>query len=143
MKGVVILMNSLIQKHVRLSDGNLAYLDGYIQQHELVSNYSEALRDILMNAELNDAKNERKNSAIGKDISILLEMLKRELGEDAYESAKKNVENHIKRQVTKNSNPKKIKSEQVEPKDTLSTQDSYSQPDEFDVLLKRKLGSRP
>lgn len=131
-----------MQKHVRLSDGNIAYLDGYIQQHELVSNYSEALRDILLNAELNDAKNERKNSAIGKDVSILLEMLKDEIGEAAYDSAKEIVESRIKRQVTKNSNPKKTKATQTEPQDTQTRQDPYSKPDEFDELLKRKLGSR-
>ena len=133
---------NLIGKHITLSDGNLAYLDGYIQQHELVSNYSEALRDILMNAELNDGKTERKKSAIGKDVSILLEMLKDELGEEAYDSAKEIVESRIKRQVTKNSNPKKPKGEQIDSQDTSEIQDSYSKPDEFDELLKKKLGSR-
>ena len=136
------MKNGLIEKHIRLSDGNLAYLDGYIQQHELVSNYSEALRDILMNAELNDVKAERKKSAIGKDISILLEMLKEELGEDAYDSAKEIVESRIKRQVTKNSNPKKSKGAQIDSQDTSKIPDSYSKPDEFDELLKKKLGSR-
>ncbi|WP_208423009.1 hypothetical protein [Latilactobacillus fragifolii] len=136
-------MTSLTLKHLRLSDGNIAYLDGYIQQHELVSNYSEALRDILMNAELNDTKTEKKNSAIGKEVSILLEMLKEELGEAAYDSAKEVVESRIKRQVTKNSNPKKTKVAQTELQDTQTKQDTSSKPDEFDELLKRKLGSRP
>ena len=69
-------------------------------------------------------------------------MLKDELGEEAYDSAKEIVESRIKRQVTKNSNPKKPKGEQIDSQDTSKIQDSYSKPDEFDELLKKKLGSR-
>ncbi|MFC0290608.1 hypothetical protein [Bombilactobacillus bombi] len=118
--------NKLIQKHIRLAPNNILFLDEYIVQHDTVSNYSEAVREILNDFELNDNKEKRKLNAIGKDVSIILTMLK-DNDEAKYLEAKKQVETEIKKSITKKANdtvPKK-KEEKMETK-------SKSEPDKLD-----------
>ncbi|RHW44370.1 hypothetical protein DS832_09050, partial [Bombilactobacillus bombi] len=68
--------NNLVDRHIFLSTSNLSFLDEYIASHVTVNNYSEAMREILYAADINDKQEKAKLNAIGKDIAIILEMLK-------------------------------------------------------------------
>lgn len=117
--------NNLVDRYMFLSTGNLSFLDEYIASHVTVNNYSEAMREILYAADINDKQEKAKLNAMGKDISIILEMLKNN-DEAKYLEAKKQVETEIQRQVTRESNSTNSKSDK---KSSTSTSSSTSKLD--------------
>ena len=83
------------------------------------------MREILYAADINDKQEKAKLNVIGKDISIILEMLKNN-DEEKYLEAKKQVETEIQRQVTRESNSTSSKSDK---KSSTSTSSSTSKLD--------------
>lgn len=96
--------NMLVQKHIRLSSSNLDFLEEYINEHADIHNLSEAVRDILYSLELDDRRTDSKLSSIGKDVSVILELIKRNIDDDTIvDSAINSVENTIQASTTKQS----------------------------------------
>lgn len=103
--------SELYDCHILMSKANLMYLDEYIENHQEIKGYSDAIRNILTDADIGDKKVASKLSAIGKEVSIILEILKTNAPE-IYEAAKKKVEDRIQYRTTRKANktvPKTLK----------------------------------
>ena len=108
-------MAKATRKHVYLYDMHIEVLDEIISTHEDISNYSEAVRHLCM---MYDPKIQIKLNAMGKEISILTEMVSEFadlhlkdtgilIGKNStvYQEAKERVEGKIKSNQTKKYSP--------------------------------------
>ncbi|EGP5720980.1 hypothetical protein SOQ03_002618 [Enterococcus faecium] len=128
-------MAKVIDKHIYFHETHIDVLDEIIATHADVKNYSEAVRFLCMNYDPEVEKkinsNQAKLNAMGKEISILTEMVSefadlhlKDTGiligtnSTVYQEAKERVEGKIKANQTKKYSPriKKTISESVTTK---------------------------
>ncbi|MFS0969894.1 hypothetical protein ACFC3P_12400 [Enterococcus thailandicus] len=119
-------MAKAIEKHITFYDMHDEILKRIIDTEPTVKNYSEAIRFLCMNYESKEEKNELalkpQLNAIGKEISILTEIISefadvqlKETGiligsnSEVYQDAKNRVESKIKTNQTKKYSLKKKK----------------------------------
>ncbi|EGP4932517.1 hypothetical protein [Enterococcus faecium] len=116
-------MAKVIDKHIYFHETHIDVLDEIIATHADVKNYSEAVRFLCMNynpeVEKKINSNQAKLNAMGKEISILTEMVSefadlhlKDTGiligtnSTVYQEAKERVEGKIKANQTKKYSPK-------------------------------------
>ncbi|EGO9940275.1 hypothetical protein FIU54_13735 [Enterococcus faecium] len=116
-------MAKVIDKHIYFHETHIDVLDEIIATHADVKNYSEAVRFLCMNYDPEVEKkinsNQAKLNAMGKEISILTEMVSefadlhlKDTGiligtnSTVYQEAKERVEGKIKANQTKKYSPK-------------------------------------
>lgn len=120
-------MAKVIDKHIYFYETHIDVLDEIIATHAEVKNYSEAVRFLCMNYDSEVEKkvnsNQAKLNAMGKEISILTEMVSefadlhlKDTGiligtnSTVYQEVKERVEGKIKANQTKKYSPKIKKS---------------------------------
>jgi hypothetical protein len=115
-------MAKVIDKHIYFYETHIDVLDEIIATHAEVKNYSEAVRFLCMNYDSSGEKvnsNQAKLNAMGKEISILTEMVSefadlhlKDTGiligtnSTVYQEEKERVEGKIKTNQTKKYSPK-------------------------------------
>ena len=116
-------MAKVIDKHIYFHETHIDVLDEIIATHADVKNYSEAVRFLCMNYDPEVEKkinsNQAKLNAMGKEISILTEMVSefadlhlKDTGiligtnSTVYQESKERVEGKIKANQTKKYSPK-------------------------------------
>ncbi|MGY5220943.1 hypothetical protein ACXGSE_13010 [Enterococcus hirae] len=112
-------MVKAIEKHITFYEAHDEVLKNIMETQPTVKNYSEAIRFLCMNYDPEIEKNNNMTNAMGKEISILTEMVSefadlhlKDTGiligtnSTVYQEAKERVEGKIKANQTKKYSPK-------------------------------------